>query len=255
MYACESWIIKVKCQRINAFELWCWRRLLSVSLTARRSNQLILKEINPEYSLEGLMLKLKLQYFGHLMGRAYSLEKILMLQKIEGRRSRDDRGRDDWMASLTQWICCCCCSHSYLWFFATPWTAAHQASLSFTISQSLLRLVSIESVMPSNHLILCCHLPLLPSIFTCIRVFSIELTLSIRWPMYWSVSFSGRWWTTGKPGVLQSMGLQKVGHDWATEQQLMDTSPAPFNSYTDDLNYGFASVWQSHMIIPGSGGS
>jgi len=89
MYGCESWTIKkAECQRIDAFELWCWRRLLRVLWTARRSNQPILKEINPEYSLEGLMLKLKLQYFGHLMQRGDSLEKTLMLGKTEGRRRR-----------------------------------------------------------------------------------------------------------------------------------------------------------------------
>ena len=89
MYGCESWTIKkAECRRIDAFELWCWRRLLRVPWTARRSNQSILKEINPEYSLEGPMLKLKLQYFGHLMRRTDSLEKILMLGKIEGRRKR-----------------------------------------------------------------------------------------------------------------------------------------------------------------------
>ena len=81
-------IKKAKCGRINAFKLWCWRRLLRVPWTARRSNQSILKEINPDYSLEGLMLKLKLQYFGHLMRRANSLEKTLMLGKTEGRRRR-----------------------------------------------------------------------------------------------------------------------------------------------------------------------
>ena len=89
MYGCESWTIKkVECQRIDAFKLWCWRRLLRVPWTARRSNQTILKEISPEYSLEGLMLKLKLQYFGHLMQRADSLEKTLMLGKTEGRKRR-----------------------------------------------------------------------------------------------------------------------------------------------------------------------
>ena len=89
MYGCESWTInKAECQRIDAFELWCWRRLLKVPWTARRSYQSILKEINPEYSLEGLMLKLKLQYFDHLMLRDNSLEKTLMLGKIEGRRRR-----------------------------------------------------------------------------------------------------------------------------------------------------------------------
>ena len=89
MYGCESWTVKrAEHQRIDAFELWCWRRLLRVPWTARRSNQSILKEISPEYSLEGLMLKLKLQYFGHLMRRTDSFEKTLMLGKIEGRRRR-----------------------------------------------------------------------------------------------------------------------------------------------------------------------
>ena len=89
MYGCESWTVKkAEHQRIDAVDLWCWRRLLRVPWTARRSNQSILKEINPEYSLEGLMLKLKLQYFGHLMRRTDSLEKTLMLWKIEGRRRR-----------------------------------------------------------------------------------------------------------------------------------------------------------------------
>ena len=89
MYRCESWTIRMsECQRIDAFELWCWRRLLRVPWTARRSNQSILKEISPEYSLEGLMVKLKLQYFGYLMGRADSLGKTLILGRIEGRRRR-----------------------------------------------------------------------------------------------------------------------------------------------------------------------
>ena len=89
MYGCESWTIKkAECRGIDVFELCCWRRLLRVSWTARRSNQSILKEIRPEYSLEGLMLKLKLQYFGHLMQRTDSLEKTLMLGKIEGRRKK-----------------------------------------------------------------------------------------------------------------------------------------------------------------------
>ena len=89
MYGCESWTVKkAECRRIDAFELWCWRRLLRVPWTARKSNQSILKEISPQYSLEGLMLKLKLQYFGHLMRRTDSLEKTLMLGKIEGRKTR-----------------------------------------------------------------------------------------------------------------------------------------------------------------------
>ena len=146
-YGCESWTIKkAKCQRIDAFGLWCWRGLLRVSWTETRSNQSILKEINPEYSLEGLMLKMKPQYFGHLMWRADSLEKTLMLGKIEGgRRGRQDKmvgwhhpfNEDGWMASPTQ------CT--------------------------------------------------------------------------WVWVNSGSWWWTGRPGVLQSMGLQRVGHDWVTE--------------------------------------
>ena len=93
MCGCESWAVKkAECRRIDAFELWCWRKLLRVPWTARRSNQSILKEISPGCSLEGLMLKLKLQYFGHLMQRADSFEKTLMLGKIEGRRKGDNEG-------------------------------------------------------------------------------------------------------------------------------------------------------------------
>jgi len=102
-YGSKSWTVKkAECQRIDAFELWCWRRLLKVPWTAKRSNQSILREINPDYSLEGLMLKLKLQYFGHQMQTDDSLEKSLMLGKMEGRR-RGVRGWDGWMASLMQW--------------------------------------------------------------------------------------------------------------------------------------------------------
>ena len=101
MYGCEGWTIKkAECSRIDAFELWCWRRPLRVPWTARRSDQSILKEINPEYSLEGLMLKLKLQYFGHLMQRTDSLEKTLMLRKTEGRRRRGQQ-RMRWLDGIT----------------------------------------------------------------------------------------------------------------------------------------------------------
>ena len=101
MYGCESWIVKkAECRRIDAFELWCWKRLLRVPWTARRSNQSIPKEISPGCSLEGLMLKLKLQYFGHLMGRADSLEKTLMLGGIGGRRRRG-RQRMRWLDGIT----------------------------------------------------------------------------------------------------------------------------------------------------------
>ena len=101
MYGCESWTIKkAECRRIDAFELGCWKRLLRVPRTARRANQSILKEISREYSLEGLMLKLKLQYFGHLMRRADSFEKTLMLGKIEGRR-RSEQQRMRWLDGIT----------------------------------------------------------------------------------------------------------------------------------------------------------
>ena len=101
MYGCESWTMKkAECRRIDAFDLWCWRRLLRVPWTAKRSHQSIVKEISPEYSLEGLMLKQKLQYFGHLMRRADSFEKTLMLGKIEGRRRRG-RQRMRWLDGIT----------------------------------------------------------------------------------------------------------------------------------------------------------
>ena len=132
MYGCESWTIrKAECWRIDAFELWCWRRLLRVPWTARRSNQSILKEISPEYSLEGLMLKLKLQYFGRLMQRPWCWEKL----KAGG--EGDDSGWDGWMASPTQW--------TWIWINSRSW-----------------------------------------------------------------------WWT-GRPGMVRFWGLQRVGHDWATE--------------------------------------
>ena len=138
MYGCESWTVKkAEHRRIDAFELWCWRRFLRVPWTARRSKQSILKEISPECSLEGLMLKLKLQYFGHLMQRANSLEKTLMLGKIEGRRRRGWQ-KMRWLDGITD---------------------------------------------------------------------------SMEW--VWVNSRS--WWWTGRPGVLQFVGSQRVRHDWVTE--------------------------------------
>ena len=138
MYGCESWSIKkAEHRRIDAFELWCWKRLLRVPWTARRSNQSILKEISPGCSLEGLMLKLKLQYFGHLMWRTDSLERPWCWERLRTGGEGNDRGWDGWMASLTQ--------RTWVWVD------------------------------------------------------------------------SGSCWWTGKPGVLQSMGLQRVGHDWVTK--------------------------------------
>ena len=116
MYGCESWTVKkAERRRIDAFELWCWRRLLRVPWTERRSNQSILKEINPGCSLEGMMLKLKLQYFGHLMRRVDSLEKTLMLGGIGAGEEGDYRGWDGWMASPTQWTWVWVNSGSWWW--------------------------------------------------------------------------------------------------------------------------------------------
>ena len=138
MDGCKSWtIMKAEARRIDAFELWCWRRLLRVPWTARRSNQSILKEISPEYSLEGLMLKLKLQYFGHWCEEMTHLKRPWCWERLKVGGDGDDRGWDGWMASPTQW--------TWVWVSA------------------------------------------------------------------------GSWWWTGRPGVLQSMGLQRVGHNWVTE--------------------------------------
>ena len=135
---CESWTVKkAEHWRVDAFELWCWRRLLRVPWTARRSNQSILKEVSPGCSLEGLMLRLKLQYFGYLMWSTDSLEKTLILRRIEGRRRRGWQRMDGWMTSPT-WC-------TWIWVN------------------------------------------------------------------------SGSWWWSGRPGVLQFMELERVGHDWVTE--------------------------------------
>ena len=231
MYRFESWTIKkAECQRIHAFELWCWRRLLRVPWTTRRWEQSILKKISPEYWLQILMLKLNLQYFGHPMQRTDSLEKTQMLGKIEGRRWTTGNKMVEWHCWLEGcefepalgicdgqggWACCSPWGRkewdttkqlnrlttnlftyelkwellSHVRLFVTPLTASRQASLTFTISWSLLKLMSAELMMPSNHPS-AVTLSLLPSIFLSIKVFYNELVPWIRWPKYWRFSFS-----------------------------------------------------------------
>ena len=133
MYGCESWTIKkAEHWRIDAFELWCWRRLLRVHWTARRSNLSILKEIGPGCSLEGMMLKLKLQYFGHLMQRIDSLERLWCWERLWQGGEGDDRGWDGWMASLTRW--------TWVWVNSGSWWWTGRSGVLWFMSQGQIRL-------------------------------------------------------------------------------------------------------------------
>ena len=189
MYGCESWTVKKsESRRIDAFELWCWRRLLRVPWTARRSHQFILREIIPGCSLVGLMLKLKLQYFGHLMWRTDSLTHLKRpwcLEKLRAGGEGDNREWDGWMASLTQWACVLVDSRS--------------------------------------------------------------------------------WWWTGRPGVLRFMGSQRVGHNWVTELNCINSSTfylwittvacgihaaCPlYTPYCSKINLSKAQLWQRESLI------
>ena len=220
MYKCESWTIKkAEYWKIYVFELRCWRRLLRVPWTARRLNQSILKEINPEYlwkiwcwSVNIWPPNAKSQLtgkdpdagkdWGQEEKRTTEDEMVGWHHWLHGHEFEQTPGDSEGQGSLAcyslwgwtqliDWatIISVQFSHSVVSNSATPWTAAHQVSLSITNSWSLLKLMSIELVMPSNHLILCRPLLLPPSIFPSIKVFSNESVLHIRWPTYWSFSF------------------------------------------------------------------
>ena len=201
MYGCESWTVKkAERWRIDAFELWCWRRLLRVPWAARRSDQSILKEISPGCSLEGLMLKLKLQYFGHLLWRVDSLEKTLMLGGIGAGKEGDNRGWDGWITSLTRW--------TWVWVKSGSWWwTGRPGMLQFMGSQRVRHDWTTELNWTDND----------DGGEGDNRGWDGWMASPSRWTWVWASSRC--WWWTGKPGMLQSMGSQRVGHgmsSWKT---------------------------------------
>ena len=199
MYGCESWTIKkAECRRIDAFELWCWRRLLRVPWTARRSNQSILKEISPEYSLEGLVLKLKLQYFGHLMRRDDLLEKTLILGKIEGRRRRGWQriSGEDLSERNQSWI-----------FIGRTDTEAETPILEPPDAKSWLTGKDLDAGKDWGQE------------EKDDRGWDGWMASPAQWTWVWVDS--GSWWWTRRPGMLRFMGSQRVGHDWVIQLTLM----------------------------------
>ena len=185
MYGCESWTIKkAECRRIDAFELWCWRRLLRVPWTARRSNQSILKEICPEYSLEGLMLKLKLQYFGHLIQRTDSLEKTLMLGKIDGGRIRG-RQRMRWLDGITDSVDMSWASSRSWWWTGKPGMLQSNRSQSRTLLSDWTELNWTESLIMSMPLILPLNFTTSSQVYTHCSSKSLFLNIYRTW--IWSL--------------------------------------------------------------------
>ena len=193
MYGCKSWTIKkAECQRIDAFELWCWWRLLRVPWTARRSNQSILKEISPGYSLEGWMLKLKLQYSGHLMERTNSLEKTLMWKRLKAGGEGDDRGGDGWMASPTQWTWFWVNTRSW-WWTRRPGVLQSMGSQSRTQLRGWTELNSMCAKSCVHGCMGACVL----SHFSCVWLFATPWTVAHQAPL--STGFSRREYWSGLP--------------------------------------------------------